>query len=86
VTASLPKCQPAHCQPLPATLALAPERLESVDVLWHADEGRYIVVRRISVRDFCDDRSVMDAILDTADIAANYYAALQAAAGTPFSS
>lgn len=39
------------------------------ELLWHADLGRHILVRRIALRHFTDERSVMDAILDTADMA-----------------
>ncbi|WP_231502449.1 hypothetical protein [Herbaspirillum sp. RV1423] len=78
VTASLPKCEQPHYLPLPVMPpAATSQRLSSVDFLWHADEGRYIVVRKIPLGCFSDERSVMDAILETADIAGEYLIAVQ---------
>lgn len=56
----------------------ADRRLTTVDFLWHADEGRYIVVRRVPLKELRDERDVMDAILATADMARGYFAAASA--------
>lgn len=69
VTGLLPPCR-THTAPA-AVLASALDEAErvGVDLLWHADRGRYIVVRRIALRRLADERAVMDGILDTADMA-----------------
>lgn len=51
--------------------------------LWHADEGCYAMVRNIPLRQFSDERSIFDAILDTADQAESWYAFLQARLARP---
>lgn len=53
----------------------ADQRLMSIDFLWHADEGRYIVVRKVPLQELRDEPDVMDAILTTADMARGYFAA-----------
>ncbi|EJL88994.1 hypothetical protein PMI16_02142 [Herbaspirillum sp. CF444] len=82
VTALLPKCEQPHYLPLlhaPLDAAGADAgQAAAVDFLWHADEGRYIVVRKIPIRLLSDERSVMDAILATADIAGQYLEAVRA--------
>jgi hypothetical protein len=39
-------------------------------ILWHADKGCHVIVRKFLVSVFADERSVLDAIADTADEAA----------------
>jgi hypothetical protein len=46
---------------------------EDMELLWHADEGRYILLRHMPISDFADDISVLDAILDTADRSRAWY-------------
>ena len=72
ITAFLPKCRRSHyiSQANAATSLLA---AEGVEYLWHADEGRHIGVRRVPITDLPDERSVMDAILTTADQAAAWF-------------
>ena len=64
---------PATTAPVPpgAVVAAALDAHERAEceLLWHADLGRHILVRKIALRLFTDARSVMDAILDTADLA-----------------
>ena len=69
VTGLLPPCG-THGAPA-AVLAATLDEAERAgfELLWHADRGRYIVVRRIPLCRFTDERSVMDEILDTADLA-----------------
>lgn len=69
VTGLLPPGEPGlpPSAVLPATLA-DNERAD-FELLWHADHGRYIVVRKIPLRSLTDERSVMDEILNTADLA-----------------
>lgn len=52
---------------------------QQIHYLWDGDEGRHIGVRSVPVKALHDDRSVMDAILDTADQAAAWSAARQPA-------
>lgn len=69
VTGLLPPCDallPPHAV-MPAELDEQERR--GFELLWHADEGRYIVVRKIALRNLSDERSVMDEILNTADLA-----------------
>lgn len=49
--------------------ALADGERAGFELLWHADFGRYIVVRKIALRALTDERSVLDEILNTADLA-----------------
>lgn len=50
------------------------------ELLWHADEGRYVVTCSIPTVELPDDRSVLDAILDTSDQARAWFAAVCACA------
>ncbi|WP_256081748.1 hypothetical protein [Massilia sp. YIM B04103] len=49
---------------------------DGFDCMWHADEGCHIVVRRMALAAFRDERSVMDAMLDTADLAQAWQAGM----------
>jgi hypothetical protein len=72
ITALLPKCRPSPY----LSQAAASHFLQNADdihYLWHADEGRYIGLRRIQISGLNDERSVMDAIMATADQAANWF-------------
>lgn len=51
-------------------------RFDGLDCMWHADEGCHIAVRRIALARLGDERSVMDAILETADMAQAWHASL----------
>jgi hypothetical protein len=67
VTGLLP---PGKGQPSPAALMTSTlGQNEGFELLWHADHGRYIVMRKIALTRLSDERSVMDEILDTADLA-----------------
>lgn len=59
---------PTHT-PLSDVIATA----ENMELLWHADEGRYILLRHMPISGFTDDISVLDAILDTADRSRSWY-------------
>lgn len=69
VTGLLPPCR-QHSSPaaILASTRAQGER-DGFELLWHADHGCYIVVRKIALRHFTDERSVMDEILNTADLA-----------------
>lgn len=43
------------------------------EFFWHAEQGCFVVVRLVPVLDFQDERSVLDAILDLADDAFNWF-------------
>lgn len=46
-----------------------------VEMLWHAEKGRHVVVRHIPVAVFPDETSVFDAIMDSADRVSAWLAA-----------
>ncbi|KQV45190.1 hypothetical protein [Massilia sp. Root335] len=48
---------------------------QDMEFLWDADEGRYIGLRLVPIGSLRDERSVMDAILATADMAAAWLTA-----------
>lgn len=62
---------------LPAGAALQ-EKLgqDGIECRWHADEGCYVAVRSVPLAELPDERSLMDAILETADAAGAWYAQL----------
>lgn len=76
ITALLPKSEQPHYVPRFFSPAAADACPPSAEFLWHADEGRYIVVRKVPVAGLRDERGIMDAILATADIARDYFAAI----------
>jgi len=47
-----------------------------LDCLWHADEGCHIAVRKIALAGLGSERSLMDAILETADMAQAWHASM----------
>ncbi|MGW8393197.1 hypothetical protein [Pseudoduganella sp. HUAS MS19] len=51
-------------------------RFDGLDCMWHADEGCHIAMRRIALARLGDERSVMDAILETADMAQAWHASM----------
>ncbi len=77
VTATLPPCDAPVTAAMAAPAALADTSPDSCDFLWHADEGRYVLVRKIPLRRLTDERSVMDEILFTADLAAQCFDEIQ---------
>lgn len=77
ITALLPKCEQPHYLPRLFSPSSAEQGPTCVEILWHADEGRYIVVRKVPVVELTDERSIMDAILLTADIARDYFSTLR---------
>lgn len=70
ITALLPRRLPRGPAP-----AAAPEGCE---VLWDADEGRYVQIRRIPAPSLPTEASVLDAILEMADQAAAWLASVDA--------
>ena len=61
ITAMLPKCGDRGCPP---------PQGQDMEFLWDADDGRYIGLRMVPIGSLPDERSVMDAILETSDMAA----------------
>jgi len=89
ITGLLPRCAQPHYLSLPVPVpasasasasasAAADQTAATAEFLWHADEGRYIVVRKIPVTDLPDGFSIMDAILLTADLATTYLSSISA--------
>lgn len=76
ITALLPRCEQPHYLPLPFSPLVVEYSMENTEFLWHADEGRYIVVRKVPVTELPDELSVMDAILTTSDLANTYFASV----------
>lgn len=70
VTATLPPCDAPVIASMSAPAALSQTAPGTCDFLWHADEGRYVLVRKIALHTLTDERAVMDEILVTADLAA----------------
>lgn len=69
VTGLLPPCQVQTSPSAILASTLDQGERSGFELLWHADHGRYIVVRKIALRQLTDERSVMDEILNTADLA-----------------
>lgn len=69
ISALLPKSSGAGYSTEPGAQAT-----HNIEYLWHADEGRYIGVRKVPIAHLPDERSVMDAILTTSDRAAAWFA------------
>jgi len=82
VTARLPAC--GQYGYLPAGAALQ-ETLgqDGIECRWHADEGCYVAVRSVPLAALPDERSLMDAILETADAACAWHAQLAGGGNGP---
>jgi len=48
------------------------------EFMWHADHGQYVLARTVPLAQLPDERSAMDAVLDTSDQAAALLLALKA--------
>jgi len=72
VMAYLPKCRGSQFAPS-ESVALSAPASGNLEIFWHADEGRYVGIRRIPVTDLPSERSVMDAVLATAEDAAAWF-------------
>jgi hypothetical protein len=78
ITALLPRCEQPYYLSQGFSPQNAPTLPPQTDFLWHADQGCYVVVHRVAVSALADERSIMDAILLTADIARGYHLAMNA--------
>src|SRR5690606_1238102 len=72
VMAFLPRCK--HTQFQPQANVWQEEDEEAMTYFWHADEGRYIGVRRVLISKLQEERDVMDAIAETAELALLWFA------------
>lgn len=70
ITALLPRRVPRGPEPA--------EALAGCELLWDADEGRYVQIRRIPVVSLPTEPGVLDAILEMADDAAAWFASVDA--------
>jgi hypothetical protein len=78
VTALLPRSEcPPYLSPKPAALLPTGVPQQAATILWDKEELRYIATRRVPVSDLPDERSVMDAILQTSDEAIGWFALLR---------
>lgn len=82
ITALLPRAGRSDYSHLSASGAFHVQGAAGADseFLWHADDGRVVVVRRVPIAALPDARSALDAILDTADQASNWFASIRLAA------
>lgn len=76
ITAFMPKSRTAGYVSQ-AGETVSSQAAEGIEYLWHADEGRHMGVRKVPLKDLADERSVMDAILTTSDMAAAWFSALR---------
>lgn len=53
------------------------------ELLWHADEGRYMIVSNTPVSELSEDVSVMDTILDTSEQARAWFSVVSTCAPVP---
>jgi hypothetical protein len=79
ITALLPRDD----QPVELALACEQPATPGIEggqnqVLWDADEGRYVLTRKIPIAQLPDERSVLDAILDASDAAKIWFASVTA--------
>lgn len=77
ITAILPKLRALEFLPQVTLHSLTPTTLAcDGELLWHADQGRYVLVRQIALSSLADEPAVMDAIMDSSDQAAAWHAQL----------
>lgn len=50
------------------------------EFFWHAEQGRFVVIRLVPVLDLPDERSVLDAILDLSEDAFDWFCVISGAA------
>lgn len=75
VTARLPVAGKSGYLPAGAKLQEQLAR-NGIECRWHADEGCHVAVRSVPLAALPDERSLMDAILETADAARAWHAEL----------
>lgn len=84
VIALLPRTEKLnHLSPSSRLLASSPTSERETELLWHADEGRYVVVCNTPISDLPEDVSVLDTILDTSEQARAWYSVVSACAPVP---
>lgn len=77
ITALLPRLTRAEYLPLSSAQGkISVAEAGEWACLLHADAGHYVVVRNIPITDFADERSVLDAIADTSDQVALWFAGI----------
>lgn len=77
ITAILPRAKRSEYQPLstmPSTMSEAFAR--EYEFMWHADEGKYVVVRNVPITALVNERCVLDAILEASDQAVKWFASV----------
>ena len=82
VTARLPASGKSGYLPAGAALQQRMAR-DGIECRWHADDGCYVAVRCVALATLPDERSLMDAILETADAAQAWHAQLSDGHGGP---
>lgn len=71
----LPRHTQSSCLPIGCALPLIPKPpLKKDALLWHADEGCYVIMFHVPIADLSDERSMLDAMLDAAEQAKAWHA------------
>lgn len=77
ITAFLPRPKQSDFHPLTSMpITMVPAIASEYEFLWHADEGRYVAIRRIPIQNLGEERDLMDAILETSDEATKWFSAI----------
>lgn len=81
VVAELPKTEKLNALSPPSRLLdSSPISDSEVELLWHANEGHYVVVSNTPISELPEDVSVLDAILDTSEQARAWFSVVSACA------
>jgi hypothetical protein len=79
ISALLPKSEEStHLSGSSRLLASSPASESETELLWHADEGRYVVVCNTPISELPEDISVLDTILDTSEQARAWFSVVSA--------
>jgi len=78
IIALLPRIDGTNYGPQSRTLISGPQLdFDDSELIWHADDGRFVLIRSVLLAKLPDERSVMDAILEASDRASAFLLALK---------